>query len=255
MSSILRPFDTDKLPGDYMLKIIAFIVALSAVPCTAAAAGVPAYPFVHASGVGATSVMPDVGEIDFEIIASDTDPATARSVVETRIAQIRALAEGVGVPVEDVEIRDIRKDLTKGDDINPAAPSYDLRSSVHIKVANLFKWAELVGPLVDMPNLDGFATSFDTTDREKVEMALVAQAMLSARRKATAMAKGAGMKLGAVTAVTLGDLKNLSRAMGLAPSDSRYAGSGTRSAYNRKDLLAIDIIKLAQPVDMIFRLK
>lgn len=43
--------------------------------------------------------------------------------------------------------------------------------------------------------------------------------------------------------------------MGLAPSDSRYAGSGTRSTYNRKDLLAIDIIKLAQPVDMIFRLK
>lgn len=238
-----------------MFKIVAFIVALSAVSFSASASGLPAYPFVHASGTGATSVMPDVGEIDFEIIASDTDPAAARAVVEARIAQIRALAEGLGVPAEDVEIRDIRKDLKKGADANPAAPTYDLRSGVHIKVANLFKWAELVGPLVDMPNLDGFATSFDTTEREKVEMALVGQAMNMARRKATAMAKGAGMKLGSVTAVTLGDLKNLSRAMGLAPSESRYSGSGTRSAYNRKDLLAIDIIKLAQPVDMIFRLK
>jgi uncharacterized protein len=238
-----------------MFKIAVLIAALAAFPCSAVASDLPAYPFVHASGTGATSVMPDLGEIDFEIIVNDTDPAAARSVVETRIAQIRALAEGLGVPAEDVEIRDIRKDLKKGADAAAAVPSYDLRSGVHIKVADLFKWAGLVGPLVDMPNLDGFASSFDTTEREKVEMELVAQAMSTARRKAAAMAKGAGMKLGAVTAVTLGDLKNLSRAMGLAPNDMRYSGSGTRSAYNRKDLLAIDIIKLAQPVDMIFRLK
>lgn len=238
-----------------MYKIAAFLIALSALPISAVASGLPAYPFVHASGTGATSVMPDIGEIDFEIIASDTDPAAARAVVETRIAQIRALAEGLGMPSEDVEIRDIRKDVKKGTDVDGAVPSYDLRSGVHIKVADLFKWSGLVGPLIDMPNLDGFATSFDTTEREKVEMELVAQAMGTARRKALAMAKGAGMKLGAVTAVTLGDLKNLSRAMGLAPNDMRYSGSGTRSVYNRKDLLAIDIIKLAQPVDMIFRLK
>lgn len=238
-----------------MFKIVAFIVALSTVPLPAVASSLPAYPFVHASGTGATSVMPDIGEIDFEIIANDTDPAAARAVVEARIAQIRALAEGLGVPAGNVEIRDIRKDMKKGADADAATRSYDLRSGVHIKVADLSKWAGLVGPLIDMPNLDGFATSFDTTEREKVEMELVAQAMSTARRKAAAMAKGAGMKLGAVTAVTLGDLKNLSRAMGLAPNDSRYSGSGTRSAYNRKDLLAIDIIKLAQPVDMIFRLK
>lgn len=237
-----------------MLKI-ALIAALCAMPLSAMAADLPSYPFVHASATGATSVMPDVGEVDFEIIANDTDPAAARAVVECRIAQIRALAEGLGVPAEDVEIRDIRKDVKKSADADAAAPSYDLRSGVHIKVADLFKWAALVGPLVDMPNLDGFATSFDTTDREKVEMELVLLAMKAARRKAVAMAKGAGMKLGAVTAVTTGDLKNLSRAMGLAPADPRYSGSGTRSAYNRKDLLSIDIIKLAQPVDMIFRLK
>lgn len=237
-----------------MLKIVTLIAVLI-VPLCAAASDLPAYPFVHASRTGATSVMPDVGEMDFEIIANDTDPAAARALVEGRIAQIRALAEGLGVPPGDVEIRDIRKDVKKGGDADGAAPSYDLRSGVHIKVADLSKWAGLVGPLIDMPNLDGFATSFDTTEREKVETELVTVAMNTARRKAVAMAKGAGMKLGAVTAVTLGDLKNLSRAMGLAPNDMRYSGSGTRSAYDRKDLLAIDIIKLAQPVDMIFRLK
>lgn len=238
-----------------MFKIVALIAALSTIAFSAAASDLPAYPFVHASGTGATSVIPDVGEIDFEIIAHDSDPAAARAVVESRIAQIRALAEGLGVPAEDVAIRDIRKDVKKGTDADGATPSYDLRSGVNIKVADLSKWAGLVGPLIDMPNLDGFATSFDTTEREKVETDLVALAMNTARRKAAAMAKGAGMKLGAVTAVTLGDLKNLSRAMGLAPNDMRYSGSGTRSAYNRKDLLSIDIIKLAQPVDMIFRLK
>lgn len=240
-----------------MFKTVAFLVALSTFTLPAVASDLPAYPFVHVNATGVTAVMPDVGEIDFEIIVSDTDPAVARAVAETRIAQIRALAEGLGLPPEDVEIRDIRKDVKKGGEGEAAGaiPSYDLRSGVHIKVAALTKWAQLVGPLLDMPNLDGFATAFDTTDREQVEMALVSQAMNTARRKAVAMAKGAGRQLGAVTAVTLGDIKNLSRAMGLAPSDTRYAGAGTRSAYDRNDLLSIDTIKLAQPVDMIFRLK
>ena len=238
-----------------MLKIIVLIAALGAVPFSARASQLPAYPFVHASGSGATYVRPDIGAIDFEIVANDTDPAAARAVVESRIAQIRTLAEGLGIPASDVEIRDVRKNIQKGSDTGPGTAVYELRSGAQIKVADLSRWATLVGPLIDMPNLDGFATSFDTTEREKVEADLLAQAMDAARRKALAMAKGAGMKLGAVTAVTNGDLKNLTRAMGLAPNDMRYSGSGSRAAEGRKGLLAIDIIKLAQPVDMIFRLK
>lgn len=238
-----------------MFRVAALVIALAAVPALAHASQLPAYPFVHAGGTGATSVLPDIGELDFEIFAHDTDPAVARAMVDSRIAQIRALAEGLGVAAADVEIHDVRKDIRKEGADTAVAPTYELRSGVHIKVSDLSKWPALVGPLLDMPNLDGFATSFDTSEREKVEAELLAQAMASARRKALAMAKGAGLKLGAVTAVTNGDLKNLTRAMGLSPSEMRYAGSGTRSAYSRKDVLAIDIIKLAQPVDMIFRLK
>lgn len=238
-----------------MYKTIALVIALGATSVFANAAQLPAYPFVHVSGTGATSVLPDTGELDFEILAHDTDPAAARAVVDSRIAQVRSLAEGLGVDGANVEVRDVRKDVRKGADAAAVPPVYELRSGVHIKVTDLSKWAALVGPLLDMPNLDGFATSFDTSERDKVEAELIAQAMATAKRKALAMAKGAGMKLGAVTAVTNGDLKNLTRAMGLAPTDMRYSGSGTRSAYDRKDVLAIDIIKLAQPVDMIFRLK
>jgi uncharacterized protein YggE len=238
-----------------MFKAIVFIAALGALPFSATASDLPAYPFVHAGGSGATYFLPDVGAIDFEIIANDSDPAAARALVESRIAQIRALAGSLGIPAGDVEIRDVRKDIKKGSDAQMGTAVYELRSSAHIKAADLSRWAELVGPLLDMPNLDGFTASFDTTEREKVEAELLAKAMSAARRKALAMAKGVGMQLGAVTAVTNGDLKNLTRAMGLAPSETRYSGSATRTVTDRKGLLSIDMIKLAQPVDMIFRLK
>ncbi|MGZ8288593.1 MAG: SIMPL domain-containing protein [Telluria sp.] len=236
-----------------MLKIIVLAAALGS-SSFAAAQGLPAYPFVHASGSGSIMAAPDIGELDFELTAGDTDPAAALAVLETRIAQIRTLAHGLGIPAHDLEIRDPRKDIRKGTE-NEAAPVYDLRAGVHIKVADLSKWRELVSPLAGMPNLDGFATAFDTSQRDKVEVELMEQAMATARRKAQTMAKGAGQKLGAVTAVTSGELKNLTRAMGLSPSEGRYSGAGVRRAYNQQDLLAIEIIKLSQSVDMIFRLK
>lgn len=86
-------------------------------------------------------------------------------------------------------------------------------------------------------------------------MELMGEAIKVARRKAEAMAAGLGRKLGAASAATSGELKNLTRAMGLAPTDMRYSRSPSRADANRPDFLAIDILKLAQPVDVIFRLK
>lgn len=237
-----------------MLKTIVLAGAL-ALASVAGAAELPAYPFIHVDASGSRYVAPDIGEVDFEITAGDADPEAARAVVEGRIAQVRALAEGLGVAADDIEIRDVRKDLRKVKEGDPAVPVYDLRAGVHIKLTDMSKWRELVSPLISMPNLDGFATAFDTSQRDKVEMELMEQAMVVARKKALAMAKGAGLKLGAVSAVSSGNLKNLTRAMGLAPQDTNYSRGGTRSAYNRQDLLAIEILKLVQPVDMIFRLK
>ena len=151
-----------------MLKKFIAIAALLLFPFAATAGQLPDYPFIHANGSSWAYVPPDVGEIDFEIWGGHTAPEAARQLVEERVAEVRALLAGLGLPEADIEIRDVRKEMRKGEAAAGAA-QYDIKCSVHIKVADLSKWKPLVSSLLNMANLDGFMTGFDTSRREAVD--------------------------------------------------------------------------------------
>jgi uncharacterized protein YggE len=243
-------------PGETMLKKLVAVAALVLSPFLASASQLPDYPFIHASGSGFVYVPPDVGEIDFEVSAHHAEPEAARQVVEARIAEVRALVAGLALPAEDVQIRDLRKDIRKGESAPPGVVNYDIKCSVHIKVRDIGKWKALVSPLIDMPNLDGFMTGFDVSKRDEVETELTGEAIKAARRKAEAIAAGFGRKLGAVSGVSTGELKNITRAMGMAATDPSYSNrSAGRNEYDRDSLLMVTMIKMAQSVDVIFRIK
>jgi uncharacterized protein YggE len=233
--------------------ILASLLAL--LPLSGGAAELPAYPFIHVSGVGNAVVIPDVGTVEFEIAAQDSDPAVALQTVQARIDDIRALMQQFGLPEADLEMRDIRRDIKKTD--QPGTPMYDLRSSVKITVRNLASWKMLVQPLLDKPNLDGFMTGFDTSERAKIEIELMGEALRMARSKADGVAAGLGRKVGAVSGVSTGELKNLTRAMNLSPTEfNNYRGNQERRApADRAELVTVTSLKLQQPVDVIFRIK
>ena len=233
-----------------------FLASLFALlPLASRAAELPAYPFIHVNGYGTAVVMPDVGTVEFEIAAQDADPTAALAVVQTRIDDIRGLMKQLGVPESDLEMRDVRREIKKTD--QPGAPVYDLRSSVKLTVRNLANWKLLVEPLLDKPNLDGFMTGFDSSEREKIEIDLMGDAIKMARRKADGVAAGFGRKVGAVSGVSTGELKNLTRAMNLSPVEfNNYRGNQERRPpADRAELVTVTSIKLQQPVDVIFRIK
>jgi uncharacterized protein YggE len=235
-----------------MIRKILFACACGMLSVAARAAELPAYPFIHVGGASLAYVMPDVGEIDFEIVAQDADPAAALQVVATRVAEVRALMQEAGVDSDNVEVRDMRKDM-KGDS---GTPNYEIRCGVKLTIKDLSKWKTIVAPLLDKPNLDGFMPMFDTSQRGKVEAALMADAIKDARRRAEGIAEGFGRKLGAVGGVSTGELKYLARAMNLAPSELSQRGARKNVAgADRTGLLAVNLLKLAQSVDVIFRIK
>ncbi|MEJ7806181.1 MAG: SIMPL domain-containing protein [Telluria sp.] len=233
--------------------LLAGLIAL--LPHVGGAAELPAYPFIHVNGYGSAVVMPDVGTVEFEIAAQDADPAVALATVQGRIDEIRAHMQRLGVAEADLEMRDIRREIKKTE--QPGAPNYDLRCSVKLTVRNLANWKTLVQPLLDKPNLDGFMTGFDSSEREKIEVELMGDAIRMARRKADGVAAGLGRKVGAVAGVSTGELKNLTRAMNLSPSEfNNYRGNQERSPpADRAELVTVTTIKLQQPVDVIFRIK
>lgn len=227
--------------------------ALAASPATAASA-LPDYPFIHASGEAFVFVQPNLGEIDFEISAFHASPDEAVALVRQRVSEIQQLVAENGGPDDEISFSDMRREMRKGAD--PAAPEYDVKCSVHINVRDLTKWRALMEPLLSKPNLDAFATTFGTTDRKKVEQELVAQAVHEAQDKAQAMASGFGKKAGAVAGISSGELRNITRSVGLMPSDRYYGGgSGKRPAQERSEMLMVTTLRMAQAVDVIFRIK
>lgn len=238
-----------------MLKTLALIGILACAPFAAQASNLPDYPFIHVGGGSSTYVMPDTGQIDFEIAAVDADPALALGVLETRVSEIRALAKELGIAPADIEIRDVRKDIRKPDaNTPPGVALYDIRCGVRLVLRDLTRWQALAGPLLTWQNLDGFITSFDSSQREKIEAELMSDAIKSARRKAEHIASGMGRKLGPVNAVSSGDLKNLTRAMGLQATEAAYRG-GARAAVDRANVLNVTLLQFGQSVDAIFKIK
>jgi uncharacterized protein YggE len=242
-----------------MFKTLALALALS--PLAVNASNLPDYPFVHAGGEGYVMVVPDMGEINFDISAYDADPAAAVAVVQARAAEIHALlAEQTGAPEGEggasAKVYDMRKEMRKSANPEPnAAPDYDIRSSVHIVVRDLGKWRPIMQALLAMRNVDRMSTTFGKTDRIQEEKLLTAAAVKDAQRRAEAMAAGFGRKLGAVTAISSGQLRNLTGAIGLMPGDFYKNHAGVTAQPADKDFLAIDVLKWSQTVDMIFRIK
>lgn len=230
-----------------MLKMFATALAVAAVlqAAHARAADLPAYPFIHVTADADLHVMPDTGEIDFDIVSTDADLEAAWKLVHERLAASRALLAAQGVKVEDVSVQDVlRRPLKEGERVT----AIETRAAVHATVRDLNGWTALIQSLMGLPNVESLAVAFSRSDADKIEAELVSQALGAARVKAQNIALGIGAKLGPAGGVALAPLKNLSNAMGLASDAPRYPSASPG------DPLLVGVQKFVQGVDVIYRI-
>ena len=230
-----------------MLKMFATALAVAAVlqAAPARAADLPAYPFIHVTADADLHVMPDTGEIDFDIVSTDADLEAAWKLVHERLAASRALLAAQGVKVEDVSVQDVlRRPLKEGERVT----AIETRAAVHATVRDLNGWTALIQSLMGLPNVESLAVAFSRSDADKIEAELVSQALGAARVKAQNIALGIGAKLGPAGGVALAPLKNLSNAMGLASDAPRYPSASPG------DPLLVGVQKFVQGVDVIYRI-
>jgi len=231
-----------------MLKMfataLAFATVLHAAP--ARAADLPAYPFIHVTAAADLHVMPDTGEIDFEIVSTDADLEAAWKLVHERLTASRALLAEQGVKVEDISVQDVlRRPLKEGERVT----AIETRAAVHATVRDLNGWTALIQSLMGLPNVESLAVAFSRSDADKIEAELVSQALGAARVKAQNIARGIGAKLGPAGGVALAPLKNLSNAMGLSSDAPRYP-----SVSSPRDPQLVGVQKFVQGVDVIYRI-
>ncbi|MGV7211275.1 SIMPL domain-containing protein [Oxalobacteraceae bacterium A2-2] len=89
------------------------------------------------------------------------------------------------------------------------------------------------------------------SSRAQLERELAIQALRDAQAKAENLAAGFGKKLGPVNAVSTGQLRNISRAVGLAPAEN---AAGSRTAPQAKDFYGVESLRYTQSVDVIYRI-
>jgi len=231
-----------------MLKMFATALAVAAVlhAAPARAADLPAYPFIHVTAAADLHVMPDTGEIDFDIVSTDADLEAAWKLVHERLTASCALLAAQGVKIEDISVQDVlRRPLKEGERVT----AIETRASVHATVRDLNGWTALIQSLMGLPNVESLAVAFSRSDADKIEAELVSQALGAARVKAQNIARGLGAKLGPAGGVALAPLKNLANAMGLASDAPRYP-----SVSSPRDPQLVGVQKFVQGVDVIYRI-
>jgi len=237
--------------------LLAGAVALASFPVCASQ--LPDYPFIHAKGTAFLFVAPDMGEIDFDIHAEDAAPDVLASTLQARIEEVQHLLVDQGLSADDVDVRNVQKSMGKSAKADGQVDVYIVKCAVHIVVRDLSKWRDVLSPLLDKPNIDSLEVNFGTTDRSKLTQELMGSAVRDARTNAEAMASGFGKHAGAVTAMTSGELKNLSTSIGLVPGDFYLKEMEQRGDESKSKspnaLLNISLLKMYQSVDVIFRIK
>lgn len=235
-----------------MFKRFAVTLLLAATALPGLAADLPTHPFIHVSAVASLGMLPDSGEIDFEIVSSEADATAAWQQVTQQLEASRALFAGHGIAPQDVTVQDILRRPRRTEVAGDAPPQVDTRVAVNVTVRDLAAWSAMVKALMAMQHIESLAVAFSRSDRDKIEAELVTQALANAKAKAQNMARGVGAKLGPATGVSLGALKNVSNAMGMATEpNGRYADAGPEQ---RRDLTLVAAMTMVQGVDVIYRI-
>lgn len=239
-------------------------LALSLLLCQtlggAQASPLPDYPFVTADGSADIWLAPDIGQLQFEVVAQQRDTAQALARVEELSGALLALFAEGGVAAADIEAADLSKKtvaLSARDDAGDPAQAYIVTRHFLVRVRDLQTWPGFIGALLGRDNVDNVSVAFDRVDRDQVNSRLVLEAAQNARLGAAELAQAFGRKPGPAVAITRGALDKVGARFGFGPTEGR-AGAPPAPPPPAPGTLSYSVpssIKFAQAVHAVFRLK
>jgi uncharacterized protein YggE len=157
---------------------------------------------ITVTGVGKITSVPD--EAAFTI-GVQTQGATAREALAANSEQMRRVIDAVeaaGVAKEDIKTQDVSVSANYADE--GRIDGYSARNSVLVTVRDLAK----AGPILDAASNAGanevYGPMLSRSDEDELQAKALRGAVEDARKKAEALADAAGVRLGAVTAITEG---------------------------------------------------
>ncbi|MBP7053866.1 MAG: SIMPL domain-containing protein [Phycisphaerae bacterium] len=230
----------------------------------------PAFPFICTAGQASIEVAPDVATISFSVVHSDSDSERGIKALQEKSRAIVTLMDGFSIAHDDAqafainkeEVREELEGFRRG-----KITGYEFSRRFTLTLKNLDIWQKLTRKLLETDSVTGVSTHFDVTSRKEKEQELMAVAIADARENAERMAKGAGVRVGAVYALSEADLTNLNSHFlrpSMTPEGSptrggsitRIATTGLEDADGVIDAIAKPpMIRLGASIRALFRIE
>lgn len=182
--------------------LVLVVAALAGIgrPETAESAGEAAREGITVNGVGRVSTVPDEAEFSLGVT---TEGTTARRALAANSERMRALIgalKAAGVADRDIQTRDV----SVGSDWDADGRSDDFVASNTVSV--LIRDLDRAGSVLDAATRAGatnvYGPSLTRANRDDLEAKALEDALANARKRAEALAAAAGVRLGAVTAIS-----------------------------------------------------
>lgn len=188
------------------------------------------FPTLTVTGQGSVSVRPDELRISFAVI---TEAASVGDALDENSRLARRVIDALkrkGVEDEDVQTTDFsiypRYSNERKPNQTPEIVGYRVQNQVRVKTADMAAAGDLIEAGVDAGANSVAGIQFTVSDEESVYEEAIAAAATDARRKATALAEAAGVRIVRIVSIDLEPTYGGGPRPMYAAADMRMASEG-----------------------------
>lgn len=241
----------------------AILLCLAALTQPAKSTTLPSFPFVTVSGTSTEEVKPDIAEIIFQLTTFDKSSDKASEVLSDATQSVLTILSKNAIQSSDIEAYEVNKSIRRGKDKNynqTGIIGYEFTRSFSVKMSGLDNYPNIIRALYKIDNLSNIRSKFDTSERDDIQLALISKATEKAKKKASLMAQGLGVRLDGVFAFNdTGSFTSFFATFGLS-DNARYSVSEmVRSDVNHLNKSDMPIfipahIEISKTINVIYKI-
>ena len=192
------------------------------------ASPLPDFPFVTVTGESNRQVAPDIATIQLQVLVFNKRAKSAQMELDTTTNKLLQTLQDNEIDLNSISSEQVNK-RTKRSRKNSSYEEleilgYELSRQFSIELDDLAKYPKLSTELLKMENVTGVSSRFDVSNKEDIEIELIAEAGSKAKTKAKLMASGLGVPLGQVFAINdTGSFQSFFATFGLQSEAYNYA--------------------------------
>lgn len=232
--------------------------------CTALtlhASPLPDFPFVTVTGESTKKVAPDSATIQLQVLVFEKRANTAQTSLDKTTAKLLQVLQKNDIAPTSISSDEVNKRTKRSRDNRSYEEleilGYELSRHFTIELDDLKKYPTLSTDLLKLDNVVGVSSQFDVTNRQDIEVELIAEAGQKARTKAQLMASGLGVKLGSVFAMNdTGSFQSFFATFGLESQSYSYARGeklASTRAGNQSSFIP-EFIQISKRINVVYKL-